>query len=55
MKRRLEQFYEEFGDHGIMFILYAFSVVVNALLCWNMLLPAVYPDEISVAGTAAFY
>ena len=55
MKRRLVQFYEEFGDHGIMFILYAFSVVVNSLLCWNMQLPAIYPDEISVAGTAAFY
>lgn len=55
MKQRLEQFYAAFGDRGIMFILYAFSVVVNALLCWNMQLPAVYPDELSVAGTAAFY
>lgn len=55
MMRRLEQFYAAFGDRGIMFILYAFSVVVNSLLCWNMELPAIYPDEISVAGTAAFY
>lgn len=55
MKRRLEQFYAAFGDRGIMFILYAFSVVINSLLCWNMELPAVYPDEISVAGIAAFY
>lgn len=55
MRRRLEQFYAAFGDRGIMFILYAFSVVVNSLLSWNMELPAVYPDEISVAGTAAFY
>ena len=55
MKQRLEQFYAAFGDRGIMFFLYAFSVVVNALLCWNMQLPAVYPDELSVAGTAAFY
>ncbi len=55
MKHRLEQFYAAFGDRGIMFILYAFSVVVNSLLSWNMELPAVYPDEISVAGIAAFY
>lgn len=55
MKRHLEQFYESFGDRGIMFILYAFSVVVNALLTFNMDLPAVYPDEIAVAGTAAMY
>lgn len=55
MKQRLEQFYAAFGDRGIMFILYAFSVVVNSLLSWNMALPTVYPDEISVAGTAAFY
>lgn len=55
MKRRLEQFYESFGDKGIMFILYAFSVVVNALLTWNMDMPTVYPDEIVVAGTAVMY
>lgn len=55
MKRRLEQFYAQFGDRGIMFILYAFSLVINSLLCWNMELPAVYPDEISVAGTTSFY
>lgn len=55
MKRRLEQFYAQFGDRGIMFILYAFSLVINSLLCWNMELPAVYPDELSVAGTAWFY
>lgn len=55
MKRRLEQFYAQFGDRGIMFILYAFSLVINSLLCWNMELPAVYPDELSVAGTASFY
>ncbi len=55
MKRQLEHFYAAFGDSGIMFILYAFSVVVNTLLTWNMELPAVYPDEISAAGTAAFF
>ncbi len=55
MKRQLEHFYAAFGDSGIMFILYAFSVVVNTLLTWNMELPAVYPDEISAAGTAAYF
>ncbi len=55
MKRRLEQFYSAFGDSGIMFILYAFSLVANTLITWNMDLPAIYPDEISVAGTAAFF
>lgn len=53
MKRRLELFYESFGDRGIMFILYAFSVVVNSLLTWNMVLPTVYPQELAVAGEAA--
>lgn len=55
MKRRLELFYESFGDRGIMFILYVFSVVVNSLLTWNMVLPTVYPDEAAVAGAAAMY
>lgn len=55
MRHRLEQFYAAFGDKGVMFILYAFSVVVNSLLAMSMELPAVYPDEISVAGIAAFY
>ncbi len=55
MKRRLEQFYAAFGDRGVMFILYAFSVVVNALMTMCMELPAVFPEEISAAGIAAFY
>ncbi|MGN1110648.1 MAG: hypothetical protein ACI4QY_03270 [Oscillospiraceae bacterium] len=55
MRRRLEQFYASFGDSGIMFILYAFSVVVNSLMTWNMELPAIFPDEISAMGTAAFF
>ena len=55
MKQRLEQFYAAFGDRGIMFILYAFSVVVNSLLAWNMELPTIYPDETVVAGMASFY
>lgn len=55
MKRRLEQFYAAFGDKGVMFILYAFSVVLNALMTMCMELPAVFPEEISAAGIAAFY
>ncbi len=38
-----------------MFILYAFSLIVNSLMTISMNLPAIYPDEISVAGIAAVY
>lgn len=55
MKRRLELFYETLGDRGVMFILYAFSVVVNTLFSLSMELPAIYPDEINTAGVAALY
>lgn len=55
MRHRLEQFYAAFGDKGVMFILFAFSVVVNSLLTVSISLPSVFPDEISVAGIAAFY
>ncbi len=55
MRRILEQFYAAFGDKGVMFILYAFSLVTNSLLTVSMELPSVFPDEISVAGIAAFY
>lgn len=54
MRRRLEQFYAQFGDNGIMFILYAFSLVVHCLLTWRMELPAIHPDEITTIGTAAY-
>ncbi|MBD5384040.1 MAG: hypothetical protein HDR72_03460 [Ruminococcaceae bacterium] len=55
MRHRLEQFYAAFGDKGVMFILFAFSVVVNSLLTVSISLPSVFPDEISVAGIAAYY
>lgn len=55
MTEKLKRFYAAFGDRGIMFILFAFSVVVHALLSINMQLPAVNPDEIGVAGVAMFY
>lgn len=55
MKRRLEQFYNSFGDRGVMFLLYAFAVAVNVLPAVIAELPAVFPDEINVIGTAAMY
>lgn len=55
MKRRLEQFYNSFGDRGVMFLLYAFAVAVNVLPAVTAELPAVFPDEINVIGTAAMY
>lgn len=55
MKERFERFYSTFGDRGVMFILFAFSVVVHALLAIYMELPAVSPDEFGTASIAAFY
>ena len=55
MIRRLRQFYDTFGDKGVMFVMFAFSVVVNALLSMYMKLPEINPDEIGVAGIAAYY
>ncbi len=55
MKKYLEQFYSAFGDRGVMFLLYASSVVLHALLSVGMELPAIHPDEIGVASIAAFY
>lgn len=55
MKEKLQRFYSTFGDRGVIFILFAFSVVIHALLSLNMELPAVNPDEIGVASIAAFY
>lgn len=55
MKRRLIQFYNSFGDRGVMFILYALAVVANSLPAIFAELPAVFPDEINSAGVAALY
>lgn len=55
MKQRLKQFYESFGDRGVMFILYALTVVINTLCAITSELPTVYPDEIRTAGTAALF
>lgn len=55
MKQRLKQFYESFGDRGVMFVLYAFTVVINVLPAITAELPSVFPDEIRTAGIAALY
>ncbi len=55
MNERFERFYSTFGDRGVMFILFAFSVVIHALFTISMELPAVYPDEFSAAGITAYY
>lgn len=55
MIQALKRFYSNFGDRGVMFIMFAFSVVVHSLLSLDMELPAVNPDEIGVASVAAFY
>lgn len=55
MREKLERFYSAFGDRGVMFLLFAFSVVIHALLSINMELPAVSPDEFGTASVAAFY
>lgn len=55
MKEKIERFYSAFGDRGVMFLLFAFSVVVHALLSLNMELPAISPDEYGTAALTAFY
>lgn len=55
MKRRLLQFYDSFGDRGVMFILYALAFVMNAIPAVFAEMLSVYPDEINVAGVAALY
>lgn len=55
MRKYLARFYSAYGDRGVMFILYAVSVVVHALLSVNEELPAIQPDEIGTASIAAFY
>ncbi len=55
MKKQLEKFYCSFGDRGVMFIIFACSVVMHALLAMISELPAIQPDEIGTASIAAFY
>lgn len=40
---------------GVMFLLFAMSVVIHAILAIQMELPAVNPDEMGVASIAVFY
>ncbi len=55
MIQALKRFYTSFGDRGVMFVMFAFSVVMHSLLAMNMELPAVNPDEFGVASVSAFY
>ncbi|MCH5203920.1 MAG: hypothetical protein J1F03_04175 [Oscillospiraceae bacterium] len=55
MIKRLERFYATFGDKGVMFCLYALTLVINVLFTISVELPSVLTQEISSAGAAAFY
>lgn len=55
MKKHLDKFYSAYGDRGVMFLLYALSVVINSIMSVSMELPAILPDEIGVASIAAYY
>lgn len=55
MRQLLQNFNRNFGDRGIMFVLFACSVVIHSILSMNMELLSVHPDEIGTAATAAFY
>lgn len=55
MKKLLLQFYDSYGDRGVMFILYALSLVMNVIPAVFAETLSIYPDEINVAGVAALY
>ena len=55
MIQALKRFYSSFGDRGVMFVMFAVSVVTHSLLAMSLERPAVSPDEIGVASVAAFY
>ena len=55
MKEKLSELYNTLGERGTMFILYALSLVTNSLISAGVTLPAMYPEELNVAGIAAFY
>ena len=55
MIKRLEKFYATFGDKGVMFCLYALTLVINSLFTISAELPMDLTEEISSAGVAAFY
>lgn len=55
MKKRLEKFYASFGDKGVMFCIYALSLVLNSLFTISSELPTDLTREISSAGVSAFY
>ena len=51
----LKRFYKNFGDRGVMFVMFAAFVVAHSLMALYMELPAVNPDETGTASVAAFY
>lgn len=55
LSEHIKGFYDTFGDRGVMFLLFAFSVVIHALMSLQMELPAISPDEYGTASVAAFY
>ncbi len=55
MIKRLEKFYSAFGDKGVLFCIYALTLVINSLFTISAELPSAIVDEISSAGVAAFY
>ncbi len=55
MKDLLKKFYASFEDRGVMFIIFACSVVIHSIMSMNMQLLSVHPDEIGTAAVAAFY
>lgn len=55
MIKRLEKFYAAFGDKGVMFCIYALTLVINVLFTISSELPSVFSEEIRSAGAAAFY
>lgn len=55
MIQALKRFYNNFGDRGVMFIMFAAFVVLHSLMSLYMELPAINPDEFGTASVAAFY
>ena len=55
MREKLYELYDTLGERGTMFVIYAFSVMINALFSIGMTLPSMSSDELSIAGIAAGY
>ncbi len=51
----LTTFYSEFGYRGVMFLIFAVSVIIHSVMALNMQLLSIHPDEIGTAAIAALY